>query len=419
MDSEIENLEATAQAIGIISFIPVILYALWADAIERSLLEHPQEFSPEDLENESNKLKMAHLIILIFQFSLYLESPIIRQAYPLATHLTLITVLSIQIMLHLYTDRKLFPQHQREENLFLIFLKMIRSWVLGIFICSVYVVLLLKVGFFLISHLTLSSQLEHSLLITCSTLAMILGFITNYALAPFYVLKTLPCEPLGEHPFKEALITLFQKHALPLPQVFQINLEKFRMLDLSLLGFKKGKSIFQYSLFISKPALQHLSEAELDSLLKNELSHSLLNHPRKKLIYTYTLLILSTLFAILAALFVTFGLHRSDLADFSGITVGIACLMLSFKKISKQSKDFELEADLYTLTHLDVTFVTWANSLRKLDQIMLKNHPYLNSSPHPKPQILPETEHRIQALAACLPPSPSQKKDPDYYSKAS
>lgn len=425
MDSEIENLEASAKAIAIISIIPIILYALWADALERSLFEHPQEFDSADRENESNKLKMAHLIIIIFQFSLYLESPLLRQAYPFASQIMLITALSIQWVLHSSTERKLFPKHEHQESLLILSLKIIRSWLIGILICSIFLVLFLQLHFFLVHKLQVLAPLSTFTLILSSTLAMIAGMIMNYALAPFHLLKALPHESLEDHPIKKTVVQLFEKHSLPVPKLWIIKLQQFRFIDLSILGFQSGRWIFQYSLFISQPALQQLNSEELHALLQNEISHILLHHPRKKLLSTGFYWILSTLFAISTGLILIYLIHRPDLADLSSLSVGLTSFLFSFQRLGLKTKQLEFEADVYTLTKLKIPFETWAESLRKLDRIMIHNHPQLSNLLIHKEQALPETEQRIQLLALYLHSisDSDQNQHPDtnkdFYSKAS
>jgi Zn-dependent protease with chaperone function len=407
MDSEHTTLEASAKALGLISMIPVILFALWADAIERSIKESPKEYPSAELENESNKLKLISVIIIIFQLSLYLEASPIRQAYPLLSLAILIFSVSLQGFVQYHTDETLFPDLYSSESLFVILVKLVRAWTLGILICSFFLTLFLQAGYFISKYLQLRAELGSMVLIFSSTLAMILGLVSNYALAPFHIRKTLPHEQMKDHEFCKSISDLFTQYSLPMPKIWRINLEKLRIIDLSVLGVQQGKSIFQFSLFVSKSALENLSEHELQALLKTELSHILLKHPTKKLIYSCTLLLGSTLLAILGGLATLYILNRPDLADGMGMGIGFVCFFISFRWIGIKSRYFEFEADIYVVKHLKVDFEVWASALRRLDILMLKQNPNFENYPFQKDQGLPETEQRIRMLATYLKHSPS------------
>ena len=414
MDSEHQTLEASAKALGLIGIIPVILYALWADAIERSIRENAKDYTPVQLENESNKLKLVSIIIIIFQLSLYLEASPIRQAFPMLSLTALILCVCLQGMVQYHTEKSLFPTLTPSESLFVIFLKLMRAWIIGILICSVFLTFFLQIGFFITQHYQLKPELGSMVLIFSSSLAMILGLLSNYALAPFHIRKTLPHELLStDQPFSQKVSELFKQYSLPVPKIWRINLERLRIIDLSILGIQRGKSIFQYSLFISKSALENLTESELQSLLKNELSHVLLKHASKKLIYSCTLLLGSTILAICAGLITLFILKRPDLADGIGMSIGFLSFFTSFRWIGLKSRYFEFEADIHSVQILKIDFDHWASALRKLDVLMFQNNPSFESYPLPKDQGLPETEQRIQMLATYLKHrAPSQSESP-------
>src|SRR6476620_2355583 len=98
MEPEVIALETALKAVAILSTIPVVLYALWADYYGRYLQRLKAEGAKSDQsrgnvhadpinppfnpEEEVEKVRSTSLFVILFQLTLFLGSTEVRQEYP-------------------------------------------------------------------------------------------------------------------------------------------------------------------------------------------------------------------------------------------------------------------------------------------------------------------------------------------------
>ena len=401
MESEADNLIRGVMALIVLSAIPVVSYAIWLDYFETNLRELMVKQPDFDKETELEKVRFLSLMVLLFQFTLFLGSDEIRRSYPLICGLTVTLCVSIQVSLQLRAEKSLHLNSEYAEPLLTIALKAMRSWFVAASICgflSIFGVLIARyIG--LVSNVpTLGATL---LMLLGGSIGMSCGLILNFALAPYHLLKILPTTPLKELPIGKNIQTLFEKNGMSTPKLWLIELQKLRIIDILITGFRAGRGPFTFSLFLSRFVLNTLNSGEIQSLLLIEVSHLKLKHFQKRVVLISTLTMNSLIFAILVTLTVQKFFPGRGGYEFLGTTLGLIFLVSTFRWTSIQKQNQEFEADAYALDHLNLEFEHFSNALRKLDYFSVKDsHPDgLKNMPL---MGFPETERRIFLLSIYL-----------------
>lgn len=386
-------------ALSVLSIIPVIIFALWLEYFEKELQELIIKTPDFEREPEFEKVRFFSLIVLLFQFTLFLGSDEIRQAFPLICDTTLGLCVCAQIALQLRAEKQIQATQSGAEPIFHILVKAARSWLIAALICgflSVFGVLLAR-WVALSAHA--SATMGATLITLGGTLGMGCGLILNFALTPYHLLKTLPSSLMIGMPIEKTIQSIFTNHQIKLPKLWVVELQKFRIIDLLITGFKAGRGPFAYSLFISRLTLNTLNEAEIRSLLLIEVSHLKLNHLRKRVALASTLIINSLIIAILVTLTVQKFVPDPGVVEFLGATLGFIAFIISMRWVALQKQMQEFAADSYALDHLELDLEHFANAVRKLDYFSIQaNHPeHMKNMPL---MGFPDTERRLFLLNA-------------------
>ena len=160
MESEILDLSNALRELGLLSAIPLVIYALWGDYFARSFETHrdkdEESFSRlsdldeegVDTEIEVLKVRIVGTFVFVFEAVLFLASSKIREFEPFACYLIFVTSVAIQLGLQTDLENKITPSDRIEvepsENLFVLLGKIALSWIfsailhISFFLTSVY-----------------------------------------------------------------------------------------------------------------------------------------------------------------------------------------------------------------------------------------------------------------------------------------
>jgi Zn-dependent protease with chaperone function len=390
MEPEIVEVEAAVKALAVLSAIPVVLFALWADHFEKYINELCIKNPQFDRKVEIEKVRIASLCVILFLFSLFIGSPEIRRAYPLISQLVFCTGTLAQLWLQSRMEKKIGSSGQKIDHMIGIIAKATVSWLVGAFI-YVFTVLLSLRGSMWIAHLAhLSPNASTFVFCASGVLGILGGLALNFGLAPFFIKKTLPVASIQDPVLLSWLQQCYSKAKLKVPQLWIIELHQLHIAHTILAGFQRGKGIFRPALFIARASLDLLHPTEVEAIVLNQISNVTLNHLRKKFVLTSSLLFSTILTSIATTVFAKVYFPQVPSLGMVGPITAIAGFFLSYKLLTDQIKNHQLKADIYCIEKLGVSAKDLFQALRKMDK------------PHEKKEApkqgFPDTERRIQRL---------------------
>ncbi len=417
MESDIDTLIRSVMSLAILSLIPMVIFAIWLDSFEKDIKDLMIKTPDFEKGPELERIRLFSLMVLIFQFMLFLGSDDVRTAYPLLCDLILVVSVGGQLTLQLRAEKLIQTDKNSAENALQIILKAARSWFVAALICGVLSILGVILGRWVAYQMNLRESLGIALLISGGITGMGLGLFLNFALTPYYILKILPSSPLKTTTIEKLIHTTFQEHQFKTPKLWLIELQKFRVFDIIITGLKTGQGPFEYSLFISQFTLSTLSESEIRSILLIEISHLKLNHLRNRLTLAAALISNSLIFSILASLTISKIFPNYEGSEFIGTTLGFFFFVFSVRWIAIQRQTQEFEGDVFALDHLNLDYEAFSMALRKLDYESIKQtHPeHVENLPL---MGFPDTERRLFLLSNYLTQKALKRQPPEAEKKA-
>jgi Zn-dependent protease with chaperone function len=202
-----------------------------------------------------------------------------------------------------------------------------------------------------------------------AVVGMIAGVGINFALGAFYLRRMLPAREITDASFKERLQKCFTSAGLPSPSLWIIETGRSREATAMMAGFPWGRGFFRPGLFLSRALVDALTPEELRAVVLHEVSHLKLQHLRKRLTYSISLVVGTTTAATFCVFLAGVFLPGSDLRDFIGFAAAAGAFVLTFRLLGKQSRGHEHEADFYSVGALKAGVEDLVNALRKLDII--------------------------------------------------
>jgi Zn-dependent protease with chaperone function len=241
-----------------------------------------------------------------------------------------------------------------------------------------------------------------------AAVGIVAGLAVNFAIAPLHLRKMLPTSRLADEEVLARIHACFERASLPRPPVWVMELERFRVANLIVTGFRSRLSPIRQSLFISRTALNELTPGELEAAILHEVAHASLRHLRKR----FSLAAALVLCMLCGATFVVLltQLLLPGLGALMGPLAGAFAFFTTFRVLGSQSRFQELEADIHSIRDLAGSLPALAAALRKLDRINSAAHPA--SSDALSLRTHPDTEARIRALEAYFERFPVPTRDP-------
>lgn len=399
MEPEVIDFERAALAWAILTVIPVVIFAIWADGFGRYIKDQFIKRPQFDKEIEIEKVRTASLFVILFQFTLFLGSSEVRHAFPMFSQITFFLGVSSQLILQYLTERKIRPADQEIVKLVT---RALISWLLGGVLYLAILIGSIKVASICAEKLHANPNLSALLILAGGISGIIIGLGINFALGPFHLKKILPTSLIIDQRLKKSLELCFTRANLKIPNILIIELTRLRVANMIFTGFQKGKGWIYPTLFISRSLLDSLSHREVETVTFGHISHVALKHLRKRFLFSLALILGTTLTSI-AAVWISKVIFSPQIAfEVIGPAVALSSFFVSFKLLTQQSRNQELEADLYSIEKLGVGFDEFSQALRKLDAQEVTN-------PSSMLKGFPETERRILAIQSYLEKNKGQQ----------
>lgn len=354
------------KGLTILSAIPVVLIALWADYFERYLSALTPEQMAEEREDNQNQNRLVLFCGLVAQASAALIGYSYWKLPGWVSYLAFLGAAAIQASAHLNLDRKLkgpgIPGNTRNFGL--------RSLIWVFVDITVYwMVVLAFVGLAAWVSPALSKDpgfTEFSMFLG-GILGMFVGVGVNYALAPVFFKQMFPCRPLDDPYALQLFSECFERAGVRAPHFYLIDMDHFGLNNAMIAGFKSGRGPFRPALFVTRGLLKDLTRNELEAVVLHEVSHLALNHILKRFIYGFLTLIGATAIALLVVGALALVLPQSA-AILLGVLVMLTPFVAPFLLIRRLSKSQEFEADAFAVTKLGAKGYALISVLRRLEE---------------------------------------------------
>jgi len=374
MESETLDLDMAVKGLAVLSAIPVVALALWAEYTDQSITRLIQNRAELDRAAELQKVRFAGFLAFLFQALLFLGTSEVRDASPLLPYLITGTALLLQSRIQHRLELKLEarPKSQGEsrgEGPAGVFLRILAVCFLG---GTLYVAILfasIQASILLARALQTSQEIGTVVLLIGGTLGVSGGLAINFALGAFHLRKMFRTKPLVDPVTLALARSCFANAKIRPPSFWVIESEQFRFANALVAGFRRGSGPFRQGVFLSRTLLQNLTSAELRAVLLHEVSHISLSHLAKRLSYSIGLIVGSALLATIFVLIVRLVSGDDKAAFIAGYLGGFGAFLATMSMLSKQSRHQELEADLHSIEKLGSNVEDLASALRKLDHL--------------------------------------------------
>tara|TARA_Y100000590_G_scaffold462068_1_gene625233 strand:+ start:1743 stop:3056 length:1314 start_codon:yes stop_codon:yes gene_type:complete len=419
--------------------IPVVIFALWADSVEKEILNlqkrqedlsenknnthdlygreaEPQSSSPilsvEEIEI-AGKVRVAGFMGLMTQLLLFLMNSTARSEHPLTGMLFFMFAIGIQSQIQIGLEKKILKKLNSPVTAPQVsFGAKAMLWTfasLGAYFLSI--TLFLVGSFWIAKGLGFSEEGTATAIFFGGCLGFLFSIGMTFAVAPIYIRQIFSCEKITDSKTLELIHHCFNKTNLSLPNLYLLKKDYFPSGNAMVTGFQSGKGPFKPALFISETLLELLNEKELEAVLFHEMSHLHRSHLKKRFLMTITTLIASVL---LTAFLVTLAYYTLPTTTLGVLRVFsfILPIAIPYIAVKKQINRHETEADELAIFKFGASFEAYSSALRKIDETNLPEWIQKNEAF----QIggHPETEKRIQHLKSLL----EEKNNKDDFKKA-
>ena len=298
MEPETLSPENAVKALALISAIPVVVLALWAEYFRKDLRELTLKKPDYDREEELEKIRIAGILGLLLQFTLFLAAGDIRKESPLMINLIFLAAIFLQLGIQSKLEKELRPaENKQQEEILSIAGKTALSWFLGLAIQVLLLFLSVRFGLWFGHRMQFTPETTGLLALLTGIMGVATGLFLNYACGPLYVRTILPHSPV-KAPLLFFLKKCFDKTDVKTPHFSMIELEQFRVTTLVWVGLPFVGGPFHTALFISKWLINLLTPIELEAIIMNQTAHVSLSHVRKRFLLTLSLIVFTTCLAL-------------------------------------------------------------------------------------------------------------------------
>lgn len=406
MEPEGISAETAVKGLAVLTAIPVVGMALWADYFGRYAEALAKENPDFDRPNEILKVRLASLFALVFQFILFLATADIRREYPIAANVMFMSAMILQILIQNAAEKRVNPaiQAKTSEGVGLALRALFWSALGGVLYISLLFVCLrgaLLVG----QAFKATPAIATGLMIAGSIAGVVGGLGLAFALGPFQMRRMFPTSRLTDERFRNTLDDCFSKAGVSPPDYWILELSRFNRGNALITGFRSGRGIFRPALFLSASLVSGLSEAELRAVVLHEISHMRLHHMRKRFVLSSGMILAASLAAgmlVIVAHLINPGGPANSLV---GLLTIFSSFVMTLRFLEKQNRLQEIEADI-TAVKLGASIADLEGALRKLDQ--MNGQPTDRAEPSSKLSGSghPSTEERIKIIHAYFERNP-------------
>jgi Zn-dependent protease with chaperone function len=410
---EIQNeIQNSAKALAIFAIIPIVLFQLWADSLSRYLDEMSIKKPKFDRKPEVEKVRLAGLLVILLQSTLFLVASDVRGAYPFLSPICFITVIMTQLWTQSQVEKKLQASDPNPDDIFKLVRKAITYFVLGILLYGTLLIGSIGLTSLFADSIHASRFTGITMLLVAGGLGVLAGLGLNFALGPFYLKSILPLQNIPDAQLQIRLEKCFSDSQLTVPDFRVIELNTLQMTNVIFSGFQKGRGMFRATLFLTRPLLNRLNAEELEAVILNQVSQTLLKQVRRRFIFSLSLVAVTTIFSILSGILGQFVLPGQSALEILAPAVALASFSVSFSLLSAQAKRHEFEADIHTVEKMGVSAFVFIQSLRKLCPSITPDTPPMDLAQF-------DNERRIDLITQYFAEKNKGEQQPEDQAKAS
>ncbi len=420
-----ESTISLVREMATLAAIPIILLALWADREGNRIAERlkaagkpGEEFN---LEETQAGIHIAGLIAFITQIVLFLINPEAREEYPLLSVAILVGAISIQNTVMNRLEGKLSKVPRPRPDL----VPLLRPktpaastplqsgarpgagpwlWMMVTVVSyMVFVHAALMGSFLLAQKLGLPKGWMAAVVLGSGGIGIFLGLAFNFALAPFHLRKILPTTRMDDPQLMARIEASFTKAGLQTPETWVIETQNGFWQNAMVAGFSWGKGWFKPGIFFTRSLIQGYSDAELETIIRHEISHIALSHLPRRLFFSVAV-IGSTTVASGVGFFLAQLLLPPAMSPIGLLFAMILMVGVPFSSVIKQIQRHEEEADRYAVETLGAEASLLITTLKKLEKA---------GDPHQTGRIRPSVQARIDELEKLIPAEAPASSDLD------
>jgi Zn-dependent protease with chaperone function len=400
-------------AMAILTAIPVVLFALWADYFGRYV--DSQAGKPDfDRRLHAWRVHVTGLSVFILQAVIYLGSRSFRLEHPGLALLFFFAGLMAQSQIQFGLEKKvrgLAATHAEHAGM----AGRTFGWIALMILVYFGAIYAAAAGTFVVARVLGASQpLAAALALVGAGTGILTGLALAFAFAPRHLRRLFPTKPLEDPELRGLFDECFARAGVAPPDYFVIESDRFRTSNALVAGFPSGRGWLKPALFVTRSVLNECPREELRAVILHEVSHLALAHLRRRLGYSIGIVATATL--ISALLIGAASLIREPLASFIRLLTPIAAFFVPFGAIRMQVRRHEFEADVHAVLKLGAGADALASALRRIDGL---NDEFSDRKPADARLVPgtghPMTEERIQLLEKAVreasPPPPASDAD--------
>jgi len=415
MTPSVEFLDRAIFVTGILSAIGITAVALWGSYFEAHLEKISKGEEKVEKAQELGRIRVIGFFAFVFQVIVFFSNSNARKTHPMLTVVIFFVALLIQGQIQNKLEKKLDYKDDSSQGQAAAAVKSlvwlgasIVGYLLTVYACSLGL-------YFLSQTIGLEKEISGLAALLGAVVGLFLGFIFFFALSPYFMRKTLPVKILAEEKTLVLIRSCFEKAGFSCPDVYFVDVDKISNNNVLLAGFRRGNGIFKQSLFLTKPFINGLTEKELEAIILREVSHSALNHIKKRLFVGVSAVILTVvLSSVLVAL--SLFVFPPAMSSLVRLVIPVFAFIAPFLTIKNTIRKQEAEADYYVVAQLGISLAAFASALRKIDN--LNQASLLHESDNSVGSF--QTEKRIVLLRQRLDETASTEKktEQDDFKKA-
>ncbi len=337
----------------------------------------------DDLEEEDHRalhlsrIRVASLIVTLFQVTLYLGATDARQDYPGYAGLFFCAVLIAQGIIQASLERKFrkkfttAPVTGQGRFLFRNLLWFAASGALYASVLSGFVITAALIAQYLFKHHGISGPLNLVILISGVTFGVAGGLGANFLAAPYFMRKVFSLSqghPLFRDLKRQIQRSFIQVNLKP-PRICMIEGDPWKSAQVFICGWARGKGPFRPAIFVSREIVENLTPMEVDAIIRHEVSHSALGHFRKRLSLSIRAILFSSFVSTGLFLIAAYLIESPQLNIFLAPLVAVGAFLMTCRSIQNQNYEHELAADIFSIEAFSGDADHLVSALRKLDHL--------------------------------------------------
>jgi|GEM_PF-2053454 len=398
-DTVTSDLTTSALGLAVLAGITLTLFALWAEYFKAYLKQETEAGAKLEIAQERFRVRIASLMVVIFQLTLFLSAEPVRKLYPVQSTLLFVVAFMIQSLIQTSIEKQFLAHGAKAETP----PEVVKNASRGLFwfltaglVYTTFVLSSLGVASAIVYFFKTTLVVSNLLVMGSGIFGIGGGIALNFVLGTLWMSKMFSATPLERTPTEKIATECLQGAGMKAktPRLFQIETSGGKAGTVVVTGFPSGRGIFKPAIFFSKKTLETLDANELKAVIMHELGHISMKHLNKRWMLSSALLLVMIFACSFLTVLAHYFIQDDAVRSLVGPVVAIAAFVLGTRVMALQSRYHEVQADIFAVKNLRGDIENLASALRKLDQ--------LNGNTQPRAATIfsthPSTEVRIKVL---------------------